>query len=299
MRETSLQRGFTLIELLVVIAIIAILAAILFPVFAQAREKARAISCASNERQMGLAVLQYVQDYDETWPTGCDYYGDGGANDIFDYQATWVGKIQPYVKSVDIFGCPDDPEAFQYKTTYSSWGNTGMSYAANAYTVGTPNGLDTLRGVFLLDTWYYSNGTYAGGWIYRKPMTDGKINFPADTVMVTEKYASDSNLVDSKVGWTANLFEVGWYDDIFTGPDIVGGDVTQVIPDGQRPAAAYPNGPDGGVSAHHQGMANFVFCDGHVKAMNPVLTNPCPGSHPEENMWDAMRTTTASGESCP
>src|SRR5947208_15971108 len=69
-RSNAMQRrnGFTLIELLVVIAIIAILAAILFPVFAQAREKARAISCVSNEKQVSLGVLMYVQDYDETFP---------------------------------------------------------------------------------------------------------------------------------------------------------------------------------------------------------------------------------------
>ena len=70
------RRGFTLIELLVVIAIIAILAAILFPVFAKAREKARQITCTSNEKQLGLAFLQYVQDYDETYPsTYCNGWG--------------------------------------------------------------------------------------------------------------------------------------------------------------------------------------------------------------------------------
>src|SRR5579862_9418927 len=98
MTKQCRQKGFTLIELLVVIAIIAILAAILFPVFAQAREKARAISCASNEKQMALGVLQYVQDYDETWPIG-DSWGGG-----FNYDKSWVGLIQPYIKNLNIFG---------------------------------------------------------------------------------------------------------------------------------------------------------------------------------------------------
>jgi prepilin-type N-terminal cleavage/methylation domain-containing protein/prepilin-type processing-associated H-X9-DG protein len=88
------RSGFTLIELLVVIAIIAILAAILFPVFAQAREKARAITCVSNEKEIGLAMLQYVQDYDETFPLLS--YNDNGS-----YGGTheWSYTINPYVKS--------------------------------------------------------------------------------------------------------------------------------------------------------------------------------------------------------
>src|SRR6266700_7444721 len=89
-------RGFTLIELLVVIAIIAILAAILFPVFAQAREKARQTTCVSNTRQMALAVLQYLQDYDETFP-----------RDSNDGQKTfWMDYVQPYVKNTAIWICP-------------------------------------------------------------------------------------------------------------------------------------------------------------------------------------------------
>jgi prepilin-type N-terminal cleavage/methylation domain-containing protein len=73
---TSRQRGFTLIELLVVIAIIAILAAILFPVFAQTREKARQATCLSNLKQIGMGVLMYAQDYEETMPVWCDYAGN-------------------------------------------------------------------------------------------------------------------------------------------------------------------------------------------------------------------------------
>lgn len=86
-------RGFTLIELLVVIAIIAILAAILFPVFAQAREKARQVSCLSNEKQIGLAILAYAQDYDETYPQG-SYMDPTGAS-----PTPWMHTVDPYVKS--------------------------------------------------------------------------------------------------------------------------------------------------------------------------------------------------------
>ncbi len=111
--------GFTLIELLVVIAIIAILAAILFPVFARARENARRSSCQSNLRQIGLGIMQYVQDYDEMYPLcnqdGPDVYGNG-----WGWFGTWMYTTYPYVKSSQIYTCPsaikfsdpDDPTPF-------------------------------------------------------------------------------------------------------------------------------------------------------------------------------------------
>src|SRR5882724_457674 len=91
--ERSNRQGFTLIELLVVIAIIAILAAILFPVFAQAREKARQTSCLSNNKQIGLAVLMYAQDYDEYYPMGA-YNTDPNAP-----VAMWYDFVEPYIKA--------------------------------------------------------------------------------------------------------------------------------------------------------------------------------------------------------
>jgi prepilin-type N-terminal cleavage/methylation domain-containing protein/prepilin-type processing-associated H-X9-DG protein len=91
------RRGFTLIELLVVIAIIAILAAILFPVFAKAREKARQSSCLSNMKQWGLAALSYIQDYDERFPLQ-DY---GTAPYV-----PWYSALYPYVKNEQMYHCP-------------------------------------------------------------------------------------------------------------------------------------------------------------------------------------------------
>ncbi|HLK61590.1 MAG TPA: DUF1559 domain-containing protein [Chthonomonadaceae bacterium] len=119
-------QGFTLIELLVVIAIIAILAAILFPVFAQAREKARAISCISNEKQVSLAILQYVQDYDENMPAG---------NEPTTWSAGltglgWFGECYPYIKNAQVGKCPDDTTA-NVAATASTPALYASSYAIN------------------------------------------------------------------------------------------------------------------------------------------------------------------------
>ena len=94
----SPRKGFTLIELLVVIAIIAILAAILFPVFARARENARRASCQSNLKQVGLGIMQYTQDYDERYPQRANAGGN------------WQQFIQPYVKSTQLFKCPSNTD---------------------------------------------------------------------------------------------------------------------------------------------------------------------------------------------
>jgi prepilin-type N-terminal cleavage/methylation domain-containing protein/prepilin-type processing-associated H-X9-DG protein len=107
----KLRRGFTLIELLVVIAIIAILAAILFPVFAKAREKARQASCSSNLKQIGIAALSYAQDFDEKLPLG--YVSTPGPTSYWGEvnRLIWVDLVMPYVKNRQVFMCPSTPSS--------------------------------------------------------------------------------------------------------------------------------------------------------------------------------------------
>jgi prepilin-type N-terminal cleavage/methylation domain-containing protein/prepilin-type processing-associated H-X9-DG protein len=128
----TVKGAFTLIELLIVIAIIAILAAILFPVFGRARENARRSSCQSNLKQIGLGMLQYSQDYDEQIvPALVDNYPGIG-------QASWAYVVQPYVKSVQLFRCPSNTTG---ATDFMQGTNNTIpvSYACNAGNDGGPN----------------------------------------------------------------------------------------------------------------------------------------------------------------
>jgi len=121
------RRGFTLIELLVVIAIIAILAAILFPVFATAREKARQTGCASNMKQLGLGFIQYCQDYDENFPNG----RNDAASPSMDGEG-WSSQMYPYLKSIPIYVCPDD--TFQAGVAISNLAGGCSATFQNQYT---------------------------------------------------------------------------------------------------------------------------------------------------------------------
>jgi prepilin-type N-terminal cleavage/methylation domain-containing protein len=126
------KKGFTLIELLVVIAIIAILAAILFPVFARAREAARKASCVSNVKQIVTGMLMYSQDYDERYPAGkpnCSHgpfdswTSNGRGTDDFHMQAQWFAvMVQPYIKNLQVFRCPSAPAG-----TFKDWFSGGQS----------------------------------------------------------------------------------------------------------------------------------------------------------------------------
>jgi len=269
------RNAFTLIELLVVIAIIAILAAILFPVFAKVREKARQTSCASNEKQIGLGILQYVQDNDETFPIGEATpwgvaTGNGGGSH-------WTNAIDPYMKSLGVLACPDDA-----KGGHHDWYGTSMSYAANGL-IGTGQ-TGKLLGVMSIKGF--------DGWISYPSATMASVNRPSDTILVGEKHADQTQTYwVNGSGWAggANLLFMGAALD--GQPAAVWGDLQ--IPDGSRATAAYPLGPNGAVSAKHTDRANFLFTDGHVKSMRPSDTNPNNNAdatiNASNNMWDATR----------
>jgi prepilin-type N-terminal cleavage/methylation domain-containing protein/prepilin-type processing-associated H-X9-DG protein len=128
LKKSVCKKGFTLIELLVVIAIIAILASILFPVFARARENARRSSCQSNLKQIGLGIMQYTQDYDETLPRP---YQTGLAGAFCD-AIVWGDMVQPYLKSLQVFHCPSANNTNAPKVPIVSFPSLHMSYGVNA-----------------------------------------------------------------------------------------------------------------------------------------------------------------------
>jgi prepilin-type N-terminal cleavage/methylation domain-containing protein/prepilin-type processing-associated H-X9-DG protein len=287
--------GFTLIELLVVIAIIAILAAILFPVFAQAREKARQTSCLSNTKQLALGVLMYVQDYDEAFPVTGVY--DFDANDL---QAGWAGRLDPYLKNLGILRCPSDGGG---TNGYSGWSGPWISYAANSLMGGGALAAaqdNTLHGLFAA----YNSGWWGASWFHvTGPMTLAGVNKPSDTIMLADHYSADN--AQTTLNWlganTAGIWPTSaflW--DCNPNSDCYYNGEGSAIPDGACTASSggssdggctgiYPNGIQGGVSAHHTGTANFAFADGHSKAMRPEQTNPDGFNQPQNNMWDATR----------
>jgi prepilin-type processing-associated H-X9-DG protein len=102
--------------------------------------------------------------------------------------------------------------------------------------------------------------------------------------MIAEKHNADLRTTGgfgNPTNFHSGFTEAGWVGNIDS--------VAYLIPNGTRAAAAYPNGPDGAVSARHAGMANFLFCDGHVKTMRPVNTNPDPVHRPQDDLWNATR----------
>lgn len=215
------KRGFTLIELLVVIAIIAILAAILFPVFARARENARRASCQSNLKQISLGMLQYLQDYDEKFPVGAlwpavtqtdstlpGYY----YRNIDNQRVCWMDMIFPYVKSIQVFQCPSDkdrpnattpvPAPYAYSGYLSSNVRTIGGWNAWPFTapLRTSQLQNSAESMMFMD-WESPYGIYLRGtdWPGRAVYGETMIHFSGDNVAYCDGHVKWINGSDSRI----------------------------------------------------------------------------------------------------
>jgi prepilin-type N-terminal cleavage/methylation domain-containing protein/prepilin-type processing-associated H-X9-DG protein len=177
--KPSHKRGFTLIELLVVIAIIAILAAILFPVFGRARENARRSSCQSNMKQIGLGILQYKQDYDERFPLV--YWGGSSWIPSAGYTVT---ATFPYTKSVQIFQCPSNAGGSGSGNRFSTDPNVAPT-ASSPFTQYTTNG------------YIHNRGTSAAP----VPVSDASIPEPSAIVMMADMSEKNTSAVIDSFGF--------------------------------------------------------------------------------------------------
>jgi len=255
-------RGFTLIELLLVIAIIAILAAILFPVFAKAREKARQISCTSNMKQIGLAVTMYAQDFDETFPPK-GVCADGN----WQWNA-WETLVAPYVKngahtgsatgdtnySGSVFACPSNPNkssatafspgAFQYSSDYVCNSNQGFGKLLNLPAGQSGQGDGPFGG---------QNGTTAMG------VSIAAQAAPASLIA----FAENNGGGPGASGWNVDPTDGNFSGDTGT-----------------------TNPHSSCLYAGHSGVSNYAFCDGHVKSQKPFATlSQRDGGSGSTNQW--------------
>jgi prepilin-type N-terminal cleavage/methylation domain-containing protein/prepilin-type processing-associated H-X9-DG protein len=240
--KPRLRRGFTLIELLVVIAIIAILAAILFPVFAQAKESAKKTTCVSNLKELDLGIIMYAGDYEDTFPvvTGQNMAPVAGAP----YEG-WIQNdicfiIQPYVKNYGVFWCPDRPHTTNPNGDFCNPG-TGTPQPVWGYGYNWSSGYGP--GDNPKSLWNLGDGavgpSQSDGTLPGNPMSI--MNFPAQFALVGDTADTPRQTLHTAVFDTRCNPSSGWNSDLPTG-------------------------------ARHQGGNSFGFGDGHVKFFKVNLT---------------------------
>ena len=245
--------AFTLIELLVVIAIIAMIAAILFPAFQSARERARQSSCASNEKQLGIGLMQYTNDYDELFPPGNEVRT--GVTSVTGCTATtvsasdgagWAGQLYSYVRNTQVFACPDD-------TTKATAPNYVLSYLYNInLTAVYANPPSCGYGATAGQAYYVSK--------LASPARTVLLCEGASTAPLLESYETSSYAVDG-------IFTASWggFNSYGTGPlfwtSACGSSTTWTC----------------GTTPRHFSGSLFLACDGHVKFLLP--SQVCKGSN--------------------
>jgi len=240
--------GFTLVELLVVIAIIALLAAILFPVFSRVREGARRASCQSNEKQIGLAIIQYIQDNDEQCPSGSVAFTPG-VTSAYTVGNGWIGQIYPYARSVQVFLCPSD----SFYSSFIPAGNTPPAY----------------------ETSYFYNANLAGIVNYSLPFQNlngqpiklPQFSHPDRTIICWECSRAEFFVNPPSNPEVSSIACDGQDGNVYhpeTG-ELGGGGVTQSPQDGY--------GSPVSVGRHLDG-ANYLAADGHVKWLKGEDVSP-------------------------
>jgi prepilin-type N-terminal cleavage/methylation domain-containing protein/prepilin-type processing-associated H-X9-DG protein len=245
----SRRNGFTLIELLVVIAIIAILAAILFPVFAQAREKARQTACLSNAKQIGLACRMYTEDWDEVNVPERVYLPGGK---LISFRAL----LQPYVKNKQVFVCPSASNLNSFATF--DWQKLGYDDGTGIPGGRLESGYGMNRVHFSLQGVHPSTGDNYG-------VPDALVQVPAECILIEDSINGFGPRWD------------GWYS-VFYGPSTPGYIRGVTKPDSQLPQNMNDTG-----AMRHNGGATYIFVDGHAHWYRPEQI-PCT----KEKCWWAI-----------
>jgi prepilin-type N-terminal cleavage/methylation domain-containing protein/prepilin-type processing-associated H-X9-DG protein len=287
------RKAFTLIELLVVIAIIAILAAILFPVFAQAKLAAKKISSLSNVKQLDLGILMYSNDVDDRLPMGAGadwwYPSDGG----------WSWDVEPYLKSLPIMQDGADDHSKEFFPTWMGAPAVEISYATNGFIVyDNEAGINRNRGVIGdaqgKDITRTRNGPYSG-WLDVSTITNTQVTQPAATIMLASRYHGQDEYGPGD--FMAGTFWDGTCPGALPDPTRVA-NVPYTVTDTERAGTILINADqrNGAVACPFAGQGNFSFVDGHAKSMIPYATRPQKTTDPgnpaavsQSDMWDALR----------